>query len=31
MGTARCPLGHHRCLADVLPDQVAAAVQQLVA
>ena len=31
MGTARCPLGHHRCLTDVLPDQVAAAVQQLVA
>jgi heptosyltransferase-2 len=31
MGTERCPLGHHRCLADVLPDQVAAAVQQLVA
>lgn len=31
MGTERCPLGHHRCLRDVLPDQVAAAVQQLVA
>jgi len=31
MGTERCPLGHHRCLTDVLPDQVAAAVQQLVA
>ena len=31
MGTERCPLGHHRCLGDVLPDQVAAAVQQLVA
>lgn len=31
MGTERCPLGHHRCLVDVLPDQVAAAVQQLVA
>jgi len=31
MGTERCPLGHHRCLADVLPDQVASAVQQLVA
>jgi len=31
MGTERCPLGHHRCLEDVLPDQVAAAVQQLVA
>ena len=31
MGTARCPLGHHRCLEDILPDQVAAAVQRLVA
>ena len=31
MGTERCPLGHHRCLRDVLPDHVAAAVQQLVA
>ena len=31
MGTERCPLGHHRCLEDILPDQVAAAVQQLVA
>jgi heptosyltransferase II len=31
MGTARCPLGHHRCLADILPDDVAAAVQRLVA
>ena len=31
MGTERCPLGHHRCLADILPDQVAAAVQRLVA
>jgi heptosyltransferase-2 len=31
MGTERCPLGHHRCLIDVLPDQVAAAVQQMVA
>jgi len=31
MGTARCPLGHHRCLADILPDEVAAAVQRLVA
>ncbi|HXM37251.1 MAG TPA: glycosyltransferase family 9 protein [Gemmatimonadales bacterium] len=31
MGTERCPLGHHRCLEDVLPDQVAAAVAQLVA
>ena len=31
MGTERCPLGHHRCLDDILPDQVAAAVQRLVA
>jgi len=31
MGTARCPLGHHRCLVDTLPDQVAAAVERLVA
>jgi heptosyltransferase-2 len=31
MGTARCPLGHHRCLAEILPDEVAAAVQRLVA
>ena len=31
MGTERCPLGHHRCLEDILPDQVAAAVQELVA
>jgi heptosyltransferase-2 len=31
MGTERCPLGHHRCLEDVLPDEVAAAVQRLVA
>ena len=31
MGTERCPLGHHRCLTDILPDEVAAAVQQLVA
>jgi len=31
MGTERCPLGHHRCLGDILPDDVAAAVQTLVA
>jgi heptosyltransferase-2 len=31
MGSERCPLGHHRCLEDVLPEQVAAAVQRLVA
>jgi hypothetical protein len=31
MGTERCPLGHHRCLEDIQPEQVAAALQQLVA
>ncbi len=31
MGTERCPLGHHRCLEEILPDEVAAAVQRLVA
>ena len=31
MGTERCPLGHHRCLVDIVPDEVAAAVQTLVA
>ena len=31
MGTERCPLGHHRCLEETFPDQVAAAVQRLVA
>jgi heptosyltransferase-2 len=31
MGTERCPLGHHRCLADIMPEQVVAAVQKLVA
>lgn len=30
-GTARCPLGHHRCLADIAPAEVAAAVERLVA
>jgi len=31
MGSAHCPLGHHRCLVDILPDQVVAAVGSLVA
>ena len=31
MGSERCPLGHHRCLEEIFPDQVAAAVQRLVA
>ena len=31
MGTEHCPLGHHRCLRDIMPDHVAAAVQRLVA
>jgi heptosyltransferase II len=31
MGTEHCPLGHHRCLEDVLPEHVAAAVELLVA
>jgi lipopolysaccharide heptosyltransferase II len=26
-GSARCPLGHHRCLRDLLPDSVHAAVR----
>ncbi len=30
-GTATCPLGHHRCLADVAPADVVAAVERLVA
>jgi lipopolysaccharide heptosyltransferase II len=30
-GTAACPLGHHRCLADVAPADVAQAVTRLVA
>src|SRR5260221_120209 len=31
MGTERCPLGHHRCLEEILPEQVTAALQRLVA
>ncbi len=30
-GTANCPLGHHRCLADVAPADVLGAVRRLVA
>ncbi len=28
-GGQRCPLGHHRCLVDIAPEEVAAAVQAL--
>jgi heptosyltransferase-2 len=31
MGGPRCPMGHHRCLDDIGPDEVAAAVARLVA
>lgn len=31
MGSASCPMGHHRCLVDIAPGDVAAAVRQLVA
>jgi heptosyltransferase-2 len=31
MGGARCPMGHHRCLIDIAPGDVAAAVGRLVA
>jgi heptosyltransferase-2 len=30
-GTPTCPLGHHRCLADLPPQEVATAVERLVA
>jgi len=30
-GTASCPLGHHRCLADITAEEVAATVERLVA
>ncbi|HXE57713.1 MAG TPA: lipopolysaccharide heptosyltransferase II [Gemmatimonadales bacterium] len=29
-GGARCPLGHHRCLVDIAPEEVAVAVDALV-
>ena len=31
MGGPRCPMGHHRCLDDIAPDEVAALVARLVA
>jgi heptosyltransferase-2 len=31
MGSSRCPMGHHRCLTDIAPGDVAAAVVRLVA
>jgi heptosyltransferase-2 len=30
-GTLRCPLAHHRCLREIGPDEVAAAVRDLSA
>jgi ADP-heptose:LPS heptosyltransferase len=31
MGGPRCPMGHHRCLGDITSDDVALAVERLVA
>jgi lipopolysaccharide heptosyltransferase II len=31
MGGPRCPMAHHRCLGDITPDDVALAVERLVA
>jgi lipopolysaccharide heptosyltransferase II len=31
MGGPSCPMGHHRCLRDIEPDEVAAAAEALVA
>ena len=31
MGSKHCPMGHHRCLDDIAPAEVAAAVERLVA
>jgi heptosyltransferase-2 len=31
MGSKRCPMGHHRCLTDIAPADVAAAVERMVA
>jgi heptosyltransferase-2 len=29
MGGARCPMGHHRCLKDITPDEVVRATERL--
>jgi hypothetical protein len=29
MGGARCPMGHHRCLVDIAPDDVVRATERL--